>query len=316
MTLQHRYSDKVRYNARQRRLEGILVPFGQVGLVDPAGNGRVVRERIEPSAFDPVPASVPLNMMHVDDAIVSTEAALTASEHDIRLVAHLDGPMAAVAERMLARGSLKGLSASYFDIDRQDRNGLSVVHRGYLFAAAVVDSPTFPSAKVQMRIGELVEGRIPVGQPLPCRCVSGDCERVEYEPGAFTDSINSPDEVLVVLGDFKRPLGSQRRGTAQLAEAPDGGLQLRFALPDNAAGRELLENSPIADMVLRPLVDDDQSEFEDRDGVRRYQNAFLRALTVVATDGDDGWVRLGIGSVAEAVAQNRMSMDWRDLSWL
>ena len=313
--MQHRFSPQLRFDADRRSLSGVLIPFGTTTVAQDAGTGRMVRERIVSGAFDPLPDTIPLTLMHVDDQTVATAARVTASDNALRLDADLDGPSAAVTIRMLERGTLTGLSADFFDLERNDVLGVSEVRKGLLVSASVVDRPAYPQARnIQMRIGEMVNAGIPLGQPLPCGCVGGDCDKVEYEVGAFTESLNDDSEILIVNGDYKRPLGSQRRGTLRIAERGDR-LEASFTLPDNEGGRDLLESTAAVDFVLRPLVDDDQSDFTDVGGVRRYSRASLRALIAVATDADDGWLKLGLGSAAEKVIPNRRMMA-RRLAWL
>ena len=90
-------------------------------------------------------------------------------------------------------------------------------------------------------------------------------------------------DVLVVAGDFKRPLGSVSRGTVR-ATSTDDGLDVEIDLPVGAIGDEVVAAHEAAGVIVRPLIDFDRSEFTDTDRGREYTKPWVRALLVGATD--------------------------------
>ena len=95
-------------------------------------------------------------------------------------------------------------------------------------------------------------------------------------------------DVLVVAGDFKRPLGSVRKGTLR-AKSTDDGLEVEVDLPAGAVGDEIVAAHEAAGVVVRPLIDYERSEFVDGPDGRTVTKPHLRALLVGATDTKQGW---------------------------
>ena len=97
-------------------------------------------------------------------------------------------------------------------------------------------------------------------------------------------------DILVVAGNFRRPLGSVSKGTVR-ATSTDEGLDVEVDLPAGAVGDEIVAANEAAGVVMRPLIDMDRSEFTDTDEGRVYTRPHLRAFLVGATDTKAGWPR-------------------------
>lgn len=291
---------------RGREVTGLVAPVGEVAVVQDSRTGAMIREVIMANAFS-VADDVSLNLQHQPSNVVARPPALRFSESSqgLRMSARLDGPDADLGYELLNRRTLTGLSAEYLDLDRRSNGGIDEVHAAKLVGLALVDRPAFAGASVQLRVGASVEGLVPTSAILRCRCKGPDeIQDVRFEAGAFRQAIDGDDEILAVAGNYTNALASKRRGTLQLTE-DEGGLRARFSLPDTSAARDLIGESAVADLVVRPIIDDEASEFEDRDGVRIFRNVYVRALLVGATDAADGWPVLALGAAAAALPTRR-----------
>ena len=65
-------------------------------------------------------------------------------------------------------------------------------------------------------------------------------------------------------------------------------------------------------MLIRPLFNQDRSDYEESDGVARYRSLFLRSFVVGTTSADGGWTAAAFTAARAA----RRSLDLRDAVWL
>ena len=146
-----RLSPQLRYDAAARTVSGVLLPFGVVTPAKDAVTGRMVRERIVAGAMrlpDEAPA---LTLMHIDTHVVALAVELRETPDALELTATLDGPDADLAIKMLARGTLAGLSAEFVDEERVDVAGVSEVRLADLTGASLVDRGAYRAARPQLR---------------------------------------------------------------------------------------------------------------------------------------------------------------------
>ena len=122
---------------------------------------------------------------------------------------------------------------------------------------------------------------------MQCECQGPTCTDVEFEPGAFTDLIERRDVLAVGGGGFANVLGSTRRGTL-LVEQTDKGLRVGLVNAQTDTARRVIEAAAVADVYVRPLIDMEQSEFEDEGATRRFTRAVTRALLIKPTPNSKG----------------------------
>ena len=146
-----------------------------------------------------------------------------------------------------------------------------------------------------------------------CKCLTGECKMVRFKPQAF-----EPVREAVEAGTANVPvhtgslaprdmLGDTGTGAVVLDIVPDdaplrsivapGSLVLSFAqaILGTVAGEAVAKSVEVSPPIVRPIIDDEQSEFEEveEDGelVRVYSRAWLSSILVkTATDESArGW---------------------------
>ena len=279
-----------------RTLTGTAMPYGEIA---PG-----FRERFEPGAFGDVRA-VDLNLQHDPAVVVARGASLTDSPVALSVRAILPDGAAALA--LVKRGALRGFSVEFrAKRERRDAAGVRVIEAATLTGLALVDRPGYPAAaaEVRARSGRRMRSKIPYDRYLACECIAqrgpgsgGTCiPMVRFNQMAGEEMAKVFDkafaeferDILVVAGDFKRPLGSVRKGTLR-GKSTDDGLELEVDLPAGAIGDEIVAANEAAGVIVRPLIDFDRSEFVDGPEGREYTRPHLRAFLVGATDTKAGW---------------------------
>ena len=279
-----------------RTLSGVAMPYGTIAPD--------FRERFEPGAFGDVRA-VDLNLQHDPAVVVARGASLTDSPTALCVSATL--PEGAAALALVRRRALNGFSIEFKPTrERRDAAGVRVVEAATLTGLALVDRGAYPgaTAEVRARSGRRMRSRVPYDRYLACECIAqrgpgsgGECiPMVRFNQMAGEEMAKVFDkafaeferDVLVVAGDFKRPLGSVRKGTLR-GKSTDDGLELEVDLPAGAIGDEIVAANEAAGVIVRPLIDFDRSEFVDGPEGREYTKPHLRAFLVGATDTKAGW---------------------------
>ena len=105
-----------------------------------------------------------------------------------------------------------------------------------------------------------------------------------FEPGSFDLGEST---LAVGGGGFSNVLGSLKRKTLIAAET-DEGLEIGLTNPGTETARRLIEDSKVADLYARPILDLEASEFTDLDGLRTFTRAKVRAILVKPTDTVEG----------------------------
>ena len=279
-----------------RTLSGVAMPYGTIAPD--------FRERFEPGAFGEVRA-IDLNLQHDASTVLVRGATLSDSPAALSVRAML--PEGAAALSLVKRGALNGFSVEFSPKrEHRDAAGVRVVEAADLTGLALVDRGAYPGAKAEVRArsGRRMRSKIPYDSYLACECIAqrgpgsgGTCiPLVRFNKMAGEEMAKVFDrafaeferDVLVVAGDFKRPLGSVRKGTLR-GKSTDDGLDLEVDLPAGAVGDEIVAAHEAAGVVIRPLIDFDRSEFVDTPEGREYTKPHLRAFLVGATDTKAGW---------------------------
>ena len=257
------------------------------------------RERFEPGAFGAV-RTIPINLQHDRRLIVTEAALLTDSARSLDVRADLPEGSAALA--LVRRGALNGFSIEFKAQSERRGAGVRVVERADLTGLALVDRGAYPASKAEVRArsGRTMRSSVPYDEFLACECIAqrgpgsgGSCipeARFSKMAGeAMADLIGGIErDILVVAGNYRRPLASASRGTLR-ATSTDAGLEIEVDLPAGAIGDEVIAAHEAAGVIIRPFVDPDRSEFVDGPDGRTYSRPHLRAFIVGSTDTKKGW---------------------------
>ena len=285
-----RITRHVELRAEGRRLSGTVLTYGDVSPSH--------RERFEPGSVN-VPGPVVLNLRHRPREAVAWHPggglSLDVGDQGIIMTAEL--PPIPAADEALAEvraGRLSGLSVEFFAEAERRESGLRVIERARLVGVGLVTSPSYEGSRVEARAG-VARGRIPYNVPLPCDCHRGTCSTVNIREIDIADIVGGGKrDVLAVAGDYKRALGSVKRGSLVLTAAAAGmELTLSSEALETPAGREIVEQAEAVPIYARPIFDQDQSEVTERDGVAVYERMALKAVlfgpTDNAGDGENAW---------------------------
>ena len=179
-----------------RRLSGVAIRYGSIAVF-PWG-----RERFEAGAFGDVgQLDVILNSHHVRARPLARTAGggLQLVDTETELTIRADLPPTSEANDVLAlvrSGVLRGLSIEFSaQAERLEEGDLRIVERAKLSAIGVVDRPQYETSTVQARRrgGSFLKAGVPYGKSLDCRCHSGQCNKVQFEPETFAETLADPE---------------------------------------------------------------------------------------------------------------------------
>ena len=283
MTPERRAGGEVRIAGRT--LSGTAMRYGDVSPD--------FRERFEPGAFGDVRA-VDLNLQHDPAVVVARGASLTDSPVALSVSATL--PEGAAALALVRRRALNGYSIEFTPTrERRDAAGVRVVEAATLTGLALVDRGAYPgaTAEVRARSGRTMRSRIPVDRAVDCACADGGCSRSEILGEAMETMWKETFEegtkrvAAAYLENYSTPIASTARGTLRGRITGIGGYEVDMDIPDSAAGRSLIDAWESSGIIVRPFIDNIESEIVA--GVQRIHGGRLRAFILTATDQRDGW---------------------------
>ena len=286
MTLERRQGGEFRVAGRT--LTGRVMTYGDISPDH--------QERFLPGAFGVSPQAA-LNIQHDPGMVIlkAGEFVLADSATVLEISAELPSTSAALA--LVKRGALSGFSIE-FHAKRESRvAGLRVVEQAELTGIALVDQPSYPASKAEVRRGKRgllgrIFGRMRVGVPLDCTCSPGGCRSAFFKRGSFQQVPRRQRDILAVVGDYSSAVASRDRGSLKFRLDDDGALAYTVDIPDNSRGRSLMDLIDSVDVFGRPVIDLDASDFVMAAGVATYSHAEVRAVTIGATDASSGWVAL------------------------
>ena len=301
MNPEHR--DGVEFRVQGRTLSGRALVYGDVAPD--------FLERFEPGAFGEV-RTVPINLQHDPRLVVADEATLIDSPRSLDVRADLPEGSAALA--LVRRGALSGFSIEFHAKAERREAGIRVIDKALLTGIALVDQGAYPQSKAEVRRrggggrggggrgsrgGRLAtfRGRVPVGKRLDCRCSPGDCTEALFDDGAF-DSLTEKQvsergkDILAVVGNYAQAIGSAKRGNVRYWQGKDGSLEFAIDVPATDRGQALMDTFDVADVYARPVIDVDASTFTREGTLAKYSEANVRAITLGATDANEGWTAL------------------------
>ena len=299
-----------------RVLEGTVLTYDDTATL-PWGD-----ERFEPGAFgDLAGADVILNVAHDRTRPIARTggAGLALLNTSERLAMRAELPPTREADDALAlvrAGVLRGLSVEFRASAERFEAGVRVIERAVLSAVGLVDTPAYPASEVEARrlrdeSKPFLKARWAARRKGACACQGADVEQVEFDEGAWSDTLASDREILAVGGTYDRALASRSRGTLILTER-DGGLDIELTREAGAtpAGRDLAATSKAVDITARPIIDNDLSTFTGASGVRTFARAHLRAVLLKPSDRPDGWDPAEIAGDAVPAPRARKRRFW------
>lgn len=296
-----------------RRLSGVAIRYGAIAVF-PWG-----RERFEAGAFGDVSQlDVILNSHHERARPLARTAGggLQLVDTETELTIRADLPPTSEANDVLAlvrSGVLRGLSIEFSAQDeRLEEGDLRIVERAKLSAIGVVDRPQYETSTVQARRRRgrsFLKAGVPYGKSLACRCHTGKCNKVQFEPDTFAETLADPEnEVLAIVGEYSGAIASRRRGSLILKSTRDG---LEITILEAArtdAARDLAAMAKTVNIFARPVFADPIQFVESGAGdaaVATYRKARLRAILIGPTDADGGWTPADVGPVPARRRQKR-----------
>ena len=272
-----------------RPLSGRVMTYGDVSPEH--------RERFVSGAFAPVPA-VPLNIQHDRNLVVLDAGAFVLADSERALEVRADLPVDSAALSLVKRGALNGFSVEFHARAERREAGIRVIERAKLVGIGLVAQPSYTGSTAEVRRrgdrgGRLgtFRGRVPAGKRLQCQCGPKGCFDALFKQRALRGVVDSEDEILAVWGDYAKAVASKKRRTVRFWEGEDGALEYAVDIPNTEAGRALKEtlDAKAVDVVARPFIDTDASDFTIKGTTAEYDAVKVRALTVGATDRDGGW---------------------------
>ena len=277
-----------------------MLRYGDEAVVQ-LPSGAVVRERFTPGAFAPVP-DVPLVVQH-DESLVIAKAGdyiLNDTPREITIRAELRADSAAL---QLARdGSLGGYSFKFWPKVQRIENSVRVIDAARLGHVGLVTVGAYPESVAEVRRGGggrgsrggrlgTFRGKVPASKALQCQCGPKGCFKALFKQKALRGVVDDEDEILAVWGDYAKAVGSKKRRTVRFWEGEDGALEFAVDIPNTPAGRALKEtlDSRAVDVIGRPVIDSNASDFTIRGATATYDKVKVRAITVGSTDRSAGW---------------------------
>lgn len=319
MNVEHRAGCEFRVAGRT--LSGTVLRYGDLSPE--------WRERFEPGSLSPVPA-VPLNLQHDSRMTVLGAGEFVLSDGPRALSIRAELPARSAALALVRRGALNGFSVEFHSRAERREFGVRVIERADLVGIGLVDRPSYPGSTAEVR--RMLESRAPSQTIGPgrggygnawarssirtdslaksCKCLPSEskCRRVKFKPGAFDRTVREVEagrhDVLAHAGGYRaeRVLGDTRSRALILAiagpespEIPAGSLLvfLMQRILGTVAGDALSRSVEVAAPVVRPLVNDAKSAFEDdvEEGVRTYSDAWIDSVLIKYADDEsaDGW---------------------------
>lgn len=270
-----------------RTLTGPALVYGDVSAAH--------RERFEPGAFSDLDSRTRwLDIEHDRTRLLAWTAGggLELRDTDDGLIVKAELPKTPLHDGVLRRvqdGSLSGFSIEFHPVEERRESGIRVVTKAELDGVAVVRDPSYGQSRAEVRAKSAfrLSGRIPINKPLTCRCHRGTCDRVRFTETAFDDAIAGDDEILLITGEFESALASKAKGTLTLRRTKDA-VEVDAGLPDTVASADLAAKSGAVNLLVRPVFDQQLSDFTEADGVATYTKVHVKAVLVGASNVE-GW---------------------------
>ena len=249
-------------------------------------------ELFAPGAFTSVADPLVLRLQHDrgrSPAATTADHTLTVEDTETSLKLEARLRPGSAEHQLVVRGALTGLSVE-FVAREETRNsaGVRIISDAHLDGIGLVDMASY-QFRVELRAkmrGAWFSATIPSGEEMACRCQGPSCDRVMFEAGSFDLGEST---LGVGGGGFSNVLGSLNRKTL-IAQETSKGLQIGLTDPNTETAQRIISDAAVADMFARPILDLEGSEYQDRDGLRVFTVARVRAILIKPTDTDQGHI--------------------------
>ena len=246
MTGERRESE---FRLQGRTLIGNAIRYGDIS---PAH-----RERFQAGAFAPLPADLTLNLQHDSEReIASTGKGLVVQDTAAALTLTAELREGSAELNLVRRKTLNGLSVEFHALQESRDNGIRVIERAELTGIGLVDMPSYPASRIELRRGSGTSMRsfIPSGRAAACDCAGAAAERwAEFADEALTEMWEEVEDktrdLVATYGDYKTAVASTQRGTVRLEKPTTGGMAFEIDLPDSDAGRAVRDAHEAAGVV-------------------------------------------------------------------
>ena len=243
-------------------------------------------EMFTPSAFSSIADPLELRLQHdrgrqpvatTEDRTLTVEDTSTSLKLEARL------RPGSAEHQLVARGALSGLSVEFVArTETRSRDGVRIISDAHLDGIGLVDISSYQS-RVELRKAWF-RATIPTRSEMSCRCQGPECDRVLFLPNSF----DLGEGVLAVGGGgFSNVLGSLKRKTL-IAKENRRGLQIGLTDDSTATAKRIISDNKVAPMFARPILDLENSEYTDADGLRTFTRANVRAVLIKPTDTTEG----------------------------
>ncbi len=203
------------------------------------------------------------------------------------------------------------MSIEFRALEERRENDLRIIERAELAGVGLVESPSYPASRVEIRQAGTLRAQIPYDSRLACECYknSGTCGTVSFNRG----SLELPDGLVAVWKNFAAPLASKSKGTLRVSDS-DEGLFVTMDLPDTSWGEDIVASSEGVELYVRPLFDPteiDATEVQEAgETVAKISKVPVRALLVGPTPNGDGWPEAKITPSREGRRSHREMLSW------
>ncbi|MCY4157279.1 MAG: HK97 family phage prohead protease [Gammaproteobacteria bacterium] len=293
---------EVEFRTEGRRLSGVALPY----RVESPSHG----EMFLPGSIELADA-VPLNLRHNELQAVAYHPGGGLSFDDRADALHMSAevfpiPAGDVALRDVRAGRLPALSIEFLtDRESRDASGLRVIEKARLVGLALVADPAYPTMVEARRRKAAGRARV---RPMPesvrrCGCVGPNCTSVRFTADAFERAVGQAAarerNIVLHTGSYDpgHVIATTAAGSLFLSTGADGAIvaEVSREAMESPAGTALAESVETSAPIVRPLLNDDDSEFTEEGAVRTYTVAAVTSLLVKVSLADaTGWEKFEV----------------------
>ena len=305
-----------RYSGVEVRAEGrtLTGPAMRYGDVSPSH-----RERFEPGAFLLDGKTRWLDVRHDRNRVIAwTEGGgleLTDTREALMVRAVLPAiPLADVALADVRSGNLAGFSIEFNASEERRESGIRVISKSELSGIGLVGKPSYTQSKLELRArsGRTMRAVIPANRNVACRCSGVQCKFARIMGDAMESIFDefkkgSSREMVAAFGSYDAALASVSSGTLRGRLLRNGDGEISIDIPEGAVGTATIAANDSAGVIVRPVLDLQDSESHLEGDVRVYTGSTkARAWIVAATDQREGWPSAGADRHARRISKSRI----------
>ena len=289
---------EVEFRATGRRLQGVALPYSP-------SKSESHNEMFMPGAIE-LADTVPLNIRHNELIAVAYHPGgglvITDDAKHLSIDAELlPLPASDLALREVRAGNLRGMSIEFKSLKEHfSPEGVRVVEKARLFGLGIVADPSYETTIEARRRKSAGTARV---RPMPsairaCSCVGPSCDSVKFTADAFTKTVeltlSGKRNLALHTGSYDpgHIIATSGAGSLLVSLGASGEIVADVTVDalETPAGRALVESLESTAPIVRPLIDDAESEFTEDGNVRTYSVAAVTSLLVKVSLADPaGW---------------------------